>query len=112
MFKTLQIAALSLALAGPVLAGPPLTADQALGLMSKPGSWIEADGDFQRDGSLIAKDVEIYSPADSSELEGAAIYGAATGLDAGKSTLRVLGYVVTFDKDTTIKDERKQPTTI
>lgn len=109
MFKTIVISTLAVALAAPALAGPPLPVDQALQLMARPGSWIEADGDLQADGTLLVKDVEVYSAADSAELEEAAIYGAATGIDGAKSMMRVLGYSVAFDSDTTVKDEQKRP---
>jgi hypothetical protein len=112
MFNTLIAATLALTLAAPAFAGPPLPRDQALQLMARPGSWIEADGDLQPDGTLLAKEVEIYSAADSAELEEAAIYGATARLDAAKSILRVLGYTVSFDDETTIKDENKKPTQI
>lgn len=108
MDKTPLLLALSLALAAPAFAGPPLQVDHALALMTRPGSWIEAAGDLQPDGTLLSKEIEIYSAADSAELEEAAIYGAATRLDLKKGAMRVIGYIVSFDGDTTIKDDIKR----
>jgi hypothetical protein len=108
MDKTIVLLALSLALAAPTFAGPPLQVDHALALMSRPGSWIEAAGDLQADGTLLTKEVEIYSEADSAELEEASIYGAVTRLDLKKGAMRVIGYNVSFDGDTTIKDDIKR----
>jgi len=100
--------ALVLSTAIPAIAGPPLTADQGLKLMTQPGSWIEADGAFLPDGTLMAKDVEIYAGGDSVELEEPAIYGSVTQINRAKSTMRVLGYLVTWDGMTTLKDENKR----
>ena len=112
MDKTPLLLAFSLALAAPAFAGPPLPLDRALELMARPGAWIEAAGDLQAEGTLLTKEVEIYSAADSAELEEAAIYGAATRLDLTKGAMRVLGYTLSFDSDTTIKDDMKRPTDI
>lgn len=109
MSKTIVIAGLALALgAAAAVAGPPLSQDQAVKLMARPGSWIEADGSLLPDGTLTAKDVEIYAPGDTAELEEPAIYGAVANLNRAKSTLRVLGYTVTWDAQTTLKDENKR----
>jgi hypothetical protein len=104
------VAGLALALgAAPfAAAGPPLTVDQGVKLMSNPGAWIEADGAFLADGTLTAKDVEIYARRDPAELEEPAIYGAVTQINRAKSTMRVLGYLVTWDELTTLKDENKR----
>ncbi len=90
------------------IAGPPLTSEQGIKLMTQPGSWIEADGAFLADGTLIAKDIEIYAGGDTVELEEPAIYGAVTQINRAKSTMRVLGYHVTWDGLTTLKDENKR----
>lgn len=109
MLKTSVTAGLALLLcAAAAMAGPPLKPDQAFKLMARPGSWIEADGSMQADGTLFAKDVEIYAPGDSAELEEPAIYGAVSDLNRTKSTMRVLGYIVTYDANTTLKDENKR----
>jgi len=100
--------ALALSTATVALAGPPLTSDQGLKLMTQPGSWIEADGAYLADGTLMAKDVEIYAGGDTVELEEPAIYGAVTQINRAKSTMRVLGYLVTWDGMTTLKDENKR----
>lgn len=99
---------LAVALAVPALGSPPLSLDQAMEFMAQPGSWIEAAGDLQPDGTLLAKEVEIYSAADSAETEEAAIYGAAVGVNVAGGSLKVLGYTVLFDAQTTLKDENKQ----
>lgn len=109
MLKTSVTAGLALLLcATAAMAGPPLKHDQAFQLMARSGSWIEADGSMQQDGTLIAKDIEIYAPGDTAELEEPAIYGSVNELNRTKSTLRVLGYVVTYDATTTLKDENKR----
>jgi hypothetical protein len=109
MWKTIVIAGLALGLgATAAVAGPPLARDQAMNLMARPGSWIEADGALLPDGTFAAKDVEIYAPGDTAELEEPAIYGAVANLNRAKSTLRVLGYTVTWDAQTTLKDENKR----
>jgi hypothetical protein len=89
-------------------AGAPLTPDQGIKIMSTPGAWIEADGAILPDGTLMAKDVEIYAVRDPAELEEPAIYGAVAQINRAKSTMRVLGYLVTWDELTTIKDENKR----
>lgn len=109
MFKTHVLAGVALlACATAAFAGPPLNRDEALKLMARPGSWIEADGAMVPDGSLIGKDFEIYAPEDTAETEDAAIYGAVQGLNRAKSTMRVLGYSVNWDANTTIKDDQKR----
>lgn len=100
---------LMMALAVPALASPPLTLDQAMEFMAQPGSWIEAAGDLQPDGTLLAKEVEIYSASDSADTEEAAVYGAAAGVNLPGGSMKVLGYTVLFDAQTTLKDENKQP---
>jgi len=97
-----------LASAGSALAGPPLSLEAAVQLASRPGSWIESDGDLLADGTFQGKEYEIYSAENEAELEEAAIYGAVTDLNRAKSTMRVLGYVVTWDAQTTLKDENKR----
>lgn len=108
MSMTLRMAFCALVLAAHGAAAGPITKDQALNLMSRPGSWIEADGVMQANGSLLGKDIEVYSPGDTAELEEPAIYGAVTQLNRAKSTMRVLGYLVVWDAETTLKDENKR----
>ena len=109
MFKTHVLAGVALlACATTAFAGPPLSRDEALKLLSRPGSWVEADGAMLPDGTLNAKDLEVYAPEDTAETEDAAIYGAVQSLNRAKSSMRVLGYTVTWDTDTTIKDDQKR----
>ena len=109
MSKTMVTACLALLLgAGSALAGRPLTLETAMQLAARPGSWIEADGDLLADGTFQGKDFEVYSRSDSVELEEPALYGAITELNRARSTMRVLGYVVTWDANTTLKDENKR----
>jgi hypothetical protein len=96
------VAAVAAATAGPV------PKDQALQLMARPGAWIEADGVLQADGTLLGKDVEVYAPGDTAELEEPAVYGAIQNLNRAKSTMRILGYVVVWDAQTTLKDATKR----
>jgi hypothetical protein len=109
MFKTHVVAGVALlACATAAFAGPPLSRDEALKLVARPGSWIEADGALLPDGSLSGKDFEVYAPGDTAETEDQAIYGAVLSLNRAKSTMRVLGYTVTWDATTTIKDYQKR----
>jgi hypothetical protein len=110
MFRTHGLVALVVALgcASTAIAGPPLTKDQALKLIARPGSWLEADGVLQPDGSLLGKDIEIVAPGDTANQEEPAIYGAVENLNRAKSTMKVLGYVVQWDEKTTFKDENKR----
>lgn len=106
---TMGIAALALGLgANEVIAGPPLTRDQAIEYMQRPGSWLEADGAMLPDGTLEAKDLEVYGSHLKGELEDIAITGAIANINRTKSTMRVLGYTVTWDGTTTLKDENKK----
>ena len=88
-------------------AGAPLTLEQGIKMMGKPGAWIEADGALA-DGTLMAKEVEIHAKRDPAELEAPAIYGAVTEINRAKSTMRVLGYLVTWDATTTLKGDTKR----
>ena len=108
MSKTHGIAVLAL-LAGATAAvvGPPLTRDEALKRMAQPGTWVEADGTLLPDGSLLAKDLEVHTPADTVDRD-LAIYGGVQNLNRAKSTMRVLGYAVSWDETTTLKDENKR----
>lgn len=109
MLKTIVTAGLVLAFgAVAAQAGPPVTRDQALKLMARPGSWIEADGAMRPDGTLEAKDIEVVAPGDTAETEETAVYGAVANLNRAKSTMRVLGYTVIWDATTTLKDENKR----
>jgi len=109
MFKTHVLAGVALlACATAAFAGPPLSRDEAIKLLSRPGSWLEADGALLPDGSISAKDLEVYAPGDTAETEDAAIYGAVQNLNRAKSSMRVLGYAVTWDVNTTIKDDQKR----
>jgi len=109
MFKTHVLAGVALLVcATAAFAGAPLKRDEALMLLSRPGSWVEADGAMLPDGTLNAKDLEVYAPEDTAETEDAAIYGAVQSLNRAKSSMRVLGYTVTWDTDTTIKDDQKR----
>ena len=109
MFKTHVLAGVALlACATAAFAGAPLSRDEALTLLARPGSWVEADGALLPDASLTAKDLEVYTPGDTANTEDPAIYGAVQSLNRAKSTLRVLGYTVTWDQTTTIKDEQKR----
>ena len=108
MTKTCLLASALLVVAAHGAGAAPVPKDQALELMARPGSWIEADGVMQADGTLLGKDLEVYSPGDTAELEEPAIYGEVTMLNRAKSTMRVLGYVVTWDAETTLKDENKR----
>jgi hypothetical protein len=109
MLKTIVTAGLVLAFGATAAhAGPPVTRDQAFKLMARPGSWIEADGTLRPDGTLEAKDLEIVAPGDTAEMEETAIYGAVANLNRAKSTMRVLGYTITWDATTTLKDENKR----
>jgi len=109
MRKTIVTACLVLvAGAGTAFAGRPIQLKEAMQLASRPGSWIEADGDVLPDGSFQGKDFEVYSPGDTLQCDTPAIYGKLTDLNRTKSTLRCLGYFVTWDANTTIKDENKR----
>lgn len=109
MFKTHVLVGVALlACATQAFAGAPLHRDEALKLLSRPGSWLEADGALLPDGSLSAKDLEVYAPGDTAETEDAAIYGAVSNLNRAKSLMRVLGYQVIWDGTTTIKDDQKR----
>lgn len=109
MHKTIVIAGLALGFgATAAFAGPPVPRDQALKLMARPGSWLEADGALQPDGTLLAKDLEIYAPGDTVDCEEPAIYGMVAKLDRARSSMRVLTYAVVWDVNTTIKDENKR----
>ena len=89
-------------------AGAPLTPEQGIKMMSKPGAWIEADGALLADGTLMAKEIEIHPKRDPADLEAPAIYGAVTEINRAKSTMRVLGYLVTWDATTTLKGDTKR----
>lgn len=108
MRRTIVTACLVLIGAGTALAGRPIKLEEAMQLASRPGSWIEADGDVLPDGSLQGKDFEVYAPGDTAELEEPAIYGEVIDLNRAKSSMRCLGYFVTWDANTTIKDENKR----
>lgn len=75
--------------------------------MADPGRWVEVDGKFQADGTLLGKEVEIIALEDTSNMEETHIYGAIEKLDRRRSTMMVLGYRVGWDKETTIKDPNK-----
>jgi hypothetical protein len=109
MRKLIGIAALAAGLgAGDALAGQPMPREQALQLMARPGSWLEADGKLLPDGTLQAKDLEFHAPGDTAETEEPAINGTISNLNRAKSTMRVLGYTVVWDAGTTLKDENKK----
>jgi len=106
----------SVAVLGPIVlwavaawAGAPLTREQGLKLMAETGRWIETDGVLQPDGTYLAKEIEIYAPGDTAEIGEVAISGAVHNLNRLKSTLSVFGYLVTYDGETTLKDENKRP---
>ena len=100
--------ALLLGCATAVVAGPPLARDEALKLMARPGSWIEADGAMQPDGTLLGKDFEIVAPGDTANKEEPAIYGTVENLNRAKSSMKILGYMVQWNADTTFKDDSKR----
>jgi hypothetical protein len=106
--KTRLLAGGGLALWVATAAAGPVPKDQALQLMMRPGSWIEADGVMQPDGTLLGKDFEVYAASDTAELEEPAIYGAVSNINRAKMTMRVLGYVVVWDAQTTLKDDQKR----
>lgn len=109
MRKTHVLAGVALLVgASTAFAGAPLTRDEALKLLARPGSWLEADGKLLPDGSLNAKDMEIVAPGDTINAEEPAIYGAVQNLNRAKSTMRILTYTVIWDETTTIKDEQKR----
>jgi len=109
MRKSLMLAAVALAAGSTVaVAGPPVPKDKAMQLLARPGSWIEVDGALLPDGTLNGKDIEIIAPGDTANQEDTAVYGAVQSLNRAKSTMRVLGYTVTWDEMTTIKDENKR----
>jgi len=108
MSSTRLVAGMVLALAAESAVAGPVTKEHALQLMARPGAWIEADGVMQADGSLLGKDFEVYAPTDTAELEEPAIYGAIENLNRAKSTMKVLGYIVVWDAQTTLKDEVKR----
>jgi hypothetical protein len=97
----------SLTLVHTAAAQAPLKRAAAFEMMTDPGRWIEVDGNFQKDGTFIAKEVEVFSLADTSNMEEAQIYGAIEKLDRRRSTMTVLNYRVAWDQDTTIKDADK-----
>lgn len=94
--------------AAAAVAGPPLTRDEAMKLIARPGSWVEADGTAQADGTLLGKDYEIVAPSDTANKEEPAIYGAVQELNRTKSTMKLLGYVVQWNAETTFKDAGKR----
>lgn len=97
----------TLALVGPAAAQAPLKRDAAFEMMAEPGRWIEVDGNFQKDGTYIAKEVEVIALADTSNMEEAQIYGAIEKIDRRRSTMQVLNYRIGWDQETTIKDADK-----
>jgi hypothetical protein len=97
----------SLILVGPAAAQAPLQRQAAFEMMADPGRWIEVDGSFQKDGTFLAKEVEVISLADTSNMEEPQIYGAIQKIDRRRSTMLVLNYRIAWDKETTIKDAEK-----
>ncbi|MFQ5600275.1 MAG: DUF5666 domain-containing protein [Candidatus Krumholzibacteriia bacterium] len=95
-------------LAGAAWAQPPIEPDVAYELMAEPGRWAEVDGKLQKDGTFLAKEVEIFSVRDSSNMEDVQIYGAVKKLDRRRSSMKVLGYRIFWDGETTIKDQNKR----
>jgi hypothetical protein len=107
MSKTHGIVVLALsACATAAFAGPPLGRETAMKLLARPGTWLEADGSLMPDGTLSGKDFEIHAAVDTVG-EDRTIYGAIGSINRAQSTMKVLGYVVTWDEKTTIKDENK-----
>jgi hypothetical protein len=97
----------SLVLASTAAAQPPLTRAAAFEMMADPGRWVEVDGDFQKDGTFLANEVEVISLADSSSMEDPGVTGAVEKIDRRRSTMVVLNYRIAWDKETTIKDADK-----
>ena len=97
----------ALTIASTAWAQIPLKRDQAFEMMADPGRWIEVDGSFQKDGTFIAKEVEVISLADTSNMEESQIYGAMEKIDRRRSTMVVLNYRIAWDQETTIKDADK-----
>jgi hypothetical protein len=93
--------------AGAVWAGPPLSQDEAMKLLSQPGRWIDTDGAPQPDGTYLAKEIQIAATASIQAKEEPSIFGSVDNLDRLRSTMKVLGYVVTWDAETKIQDENK-----
>ena len=86
----------------------PLSHPEALKLLSEPGRWIDTDGSLQPDGTYQAKEIQIVAAGDVAQTDAPAISGPVQGLNRAKSTFTVLGYSVTWDGKTTIKDENKR----
>ena len=110
MLRTTLLAGLilsALALNNPASAQPPLDRDVAFEMMADPGRWVEVDGKANGDGTFFGKEVEVFSLADTSNMEEPHVYGAIEKLDRRRSTMTVLGYRVYWDKETTIKDADK-----
>jgi len=97
----------SLSLFSTAAAQAPLKRAVAFEMMADPGRWIEVDGNFQKDGTFIAKEVEVIALADTSNMEESQIYGAIENIDRRRSTMTVLNYRVAWDQETTIKDADK-----
>jgi len=97
----------SLSLVNTATAQIPLKRDAAFEMMTDPGRWIEVDGSFQKDGTFIAKEVEVIALADTSNMEEPQIYGAIEKIDRRRSTMKVLSYRIAWDQETTIKDASK-----
>lgn len=110
MLRTTLLAGLmltTLALHDPASAQPPLARETAFEMMAEPGRWVEVNGKLQGDGTFLAKEVEIFSLADTCNMEEPHVYGAIEKLDRRRGTMVVLRYRVSWDEETTIKDANK-----
>ena len=110
MLRTTLLAGLilsALSFSNPASAQPPLAREAAFEMMADPGRWIEVDGKLNADGTFMAKEVEVFSLADSSNMEEPHVYGGIEKLDRRRSTMMILGYRVSWDDETTIKDADK-----
>ena len=99
---------LSILCAGAGWAGPPLSQDEAMKLLSQPNRWIDTDGALRPDGTYVAKEIQIAATSAITPTEDPAIYGAVEGLDRTKGMMKVLGYRVLYDGQTKLQDENKK----
>lgn len=94
-------------LAGVAWSQKPVERDEALQMLSASERWVEIEGEFQGDGSFLAKEIDIVALGDSASMQDMEVSGVITDLDARQKAMTVLGYRIYWNEDTKFTDEYK-----
>jgi hypothetical protein len=95
-------------LAGSAWSQKPLERDEAMQILAASERWVEIEGEFQANGSFVAKEIDIVALGDSASMEDMEISGVITDLAPNQKAMTVLGYRIYWEEDTKFTDEYKE----